>query len=106
MHTYPIAQDSFHLLPQQAVSDYLSYLFEKSSSAQQRMVSAIKKTELILQPLLQAGRKGFVGLREAALTLDLNADQRKHKRRLKFVLNTPVPAAATYSLICWRLSRM
>ena len=59
-NTYPLAQDSFHFLPQQAVSDYLSYLFEKSSSAQQRVVSAVKKTKLILQPLVQAGR--FVGV--------------------------------------------
>lgn len=53
-NTYPIAQDSFHFLPPQAVSDYLSYLFEKSSSAQQRVENAVKKTKLILQPLVQA----------------------------------------------------
>ena len=43
-----------HQMIGEAVSDYLSYLFEKSSSAQQRVVSAVKKTKLILQPLVQA----------------------------------------------------
>lgn len=43
-----------HQMIGEAVSDYLAFLFGKSTGARQRLVTAVQKTGVILKPLLEA----------------------------------------------------